>query len=347
MADNKMEYVRLGNSGLKISKIILGTMGYGSKQWQDWVLDEEDSLPLIEHAYKQGINTWDTADVYSHGRSEEIVGKALKKYNIPRNRVVILTKCFFGVDDEGKFPPIAASATNDGPFVNRTGLSRKHIFDAVDASVERLGTYIDVLQIHRLDRDTPREEIMKALNDVVESGKVRYIGASSMAAWEFQSLQNIAERNGWHKFICMQNFHNLLFREEEREMIPYCQDAGVGIIPWSPIARGALARPWGSRETVRENTDGVIKMFVRSRESEADKAIIDRVEEIANKKGVSMAQIAIAWSLTHPGENPILGLHSVKRIDEAVAAIKVQLSPEEIKYLEEPYVPKAVTALER
>ncbi|KAJ5781396.1 uncharacterized protein N7518_009879 [Penicillium psychrosexuale] len=347
MTDNKMEYVRLGNSGLKISKIILGTMGYGSKQWQDWVLNEEDSLPLIEHAYKQGINTWDTADVYSHGKSEEIVGKALKKYNIPRNRVVILTKCFFGVDDEGKFPPIAASAKNDGPFVNRTGLSRKHIFDAVDASVERLGTYIDVLQIHRLDRDTPREEIMKALNDVVESGKVRYIGASSMAAWEFQSLQNIAERNGWYKFISMQNFHNLLFREEEREMIPYCRDSGVGIIPWSPIARGALARSWGSRSTVRENTDGALKMFVRSRESEADKAIIDRVEELAKKKGVSMAQIAIAWSLTHPGENPILGLHSVERIDEAVAAIKVRLSPEEIKYLEEPYVPKAVSALER
>ncbi|KAI2730637.1 hypothetical protein DTO027I6_393 [Penicillium roqueforti] len=347
MADNKMEYVRLGTSGLKISKIILGTMGYGSKQWQDWVLNEDDSLPLIEHAYKQGINTWDTADIYSHGKSEEIVGKALKKYNIPRNRVVILTKCFFGVDDEGKFPPIAASGKNDGPFVNRTGLSRKHIFDAVDASVERLGTYIDVLQIHRLDRDTPREEIMKALNDVVESGKVRYIGASSMAAWEFQSLQNIAERNGWHKFISMQNFHNLLFREEEREMIPYCRDSGVGIIPWSPIARGALARPWGSRSTVRENTDGALKMVVRSRESEADKAIIDRVEELAKKKGVSMAQIAIAWSLTHPSENPILGLHSVERIDEAVAAIKVRLSPEEIKYLEEPYVPKAVSALER
>ena len=168
-----------------------------------------------------------------------------------------------------------------------------------------------------------------------------------MAAWEFQSLQNIAERNGWHKFISMQNFHNLLFREEEREMIPYCRDSGVGIIPWSPIARGALARPWGSRSTVRENTDGALKMFVRSRESEADKAIIDRVEELAKKKGVSMAQIAIAWSLTHPGENPILGLHSVERIDEAVAAIKVRLSPEEIKYLEEPYVPKAVSALER
>lgn len=190
----------LGNSGLKVSKIILGTMGYGSSQWQDWVLDEEDSLPLIEHAYKQGINTWDTvsdergyivshsfihanfykADTYSNGLSEVVVGKALKKYNIPRNRVVILTKCFFGVDDEGNQPSIAAMARNDGPLVNRAGLSRKHILDAVDASVERLGTYIDVLQIHRLDRETPREEIMRALNDVVDSGKVRYIGASSV-----------------------------------------------------------------------------------------------------------------------------------------------------------------------
>ncbi|KAJ6089804.1 hypothetical protein N7467_005020 [Penicillium canescens] len=347
MAETKMEYVRLGDSGLKISKIILGTMGYGSKDWQDWVLDEEDSLPLIEHAYKRGINTWDTADVYSHGKSEEVVGKALKKYNIPRNRVVIMTKCFFGVDDEGKYPPISASGRNDNDFVNRVGLSRKHIFDAVDASVARLGTYIDVLQIHRLDRETPREEIMKALNDVVESGKVRYIGASSMAAWEFQSLQNIAINKGYHKFISMQNYHNLLAREEEREMIPYCQDAGVGIIPWSPIARGALARPYNSRGTVRENTDGALKMFVRNRESEADEVIIGRVEELAKKKGLSMAQVALAWSLSHKGENPIVGLSSVKRIDEAVDSIRVKLTEEEILYLEEPYVPKTVSALER
>ncbi|OJZ87519.1 hypothetical protein ASPFODRAFT_32192 [Aspergillus luchuensis CBS 106.47] len=350
-----MEYVRLGNSGLKISKIILGAMSYGAKQWQDWVLDEEEALPLIEHAYKRGINTWDTADVYSHGRSEEIIGKALKKFSIPRNRVVILTKCYFGVDDQGNFPPISSSGVNDGAFVNRVGLSRKHIFDAVDASVERLGTYIDVLQIHRLDRDTPREEIMRALNDVVESGKVRYIGASTrhmltpikMAAWEFQTLQNIAARNGWHQFISMQNYHNLIAREEEREMIPYCRDTGVGLIPWSPMARGVLTRPWGSRSTVREATDGALKFLIRSRETESDKAIVDRVEEIAKKKGVSMAQVAIAWSLSHPNENPILGLNSKERIDEAVAGTKVKLTDEEIKYLEEPYIPKAITALER
>jgi len=289
----------------------------------------------------------DQADVYSHGQSEEILGKALKKFQIPRNRVVILTKCFFGVDDEGKMPPISASGTNDGQFVNRVGLSRKHIFDAVDASVERLGTYIDVLQIHRLDRNTPREEIMKALNDVVDSGKVRYIGASTMAAWEFQTLQNIAERNGWHKFISMQNYHNLIAREEEREMIPYCVDSGVGLIPWSPMARGVLARPWGSRSTTREATDGALKMLIRSRETETDKAIVDRVEEIAKKKGVSMAQVAIAWSLQNPNENPILGLNSKERIDEAIGAIKVKLTPEEARYLEEPYLPKTLSALER
>jgi aryl-alcohol dehydrogenase-like predicted oxidoreductase len=181
MSSEKMEYTQLGKSGLKISKVILGAMSYGSSDWQEWVLNEEEALPLLKHALDVGINTWDTADVYSHGRSEEIIGKALKQYKIPRNRVVILSTCYFGVADDGSNPPIAAVSKNDGDFVNRMGLSRKHIFDAVDASVERLGTYIDVLQIHRLDRSTPREEIMRALNDVVESGKVRYIGASSVS----------------------------------------------------------------------------------------------------------------------------------------------------------------------
>ncbi|KAL1959332.1 hypothetical protein VTO42DRAFT_2519 [Malbranchea cinnamomea] len=348
--DNQMEYVRLGKSGLKISKILLGMMSYGTSKWQDWVLDEDQALPLIEHAYKRGINTWDTADVYSHGFSERIIGKALKKYNIPRSNVVILTKCYFGVDDSPSSaqPPIVAVSTNDGStWVNRVGLSRKHILDAVDASVARLGTYIDVLQIHRLDRNVPREEIMKALNDVVESGKVRYIGASSMAAWEFQTLQNIAARNGWHQFISMQGFYNLLNREEEREMIPYCLDTGVGLIPWSPLARGALARPWKSRSTVRENTDSALKAIVRGRETEADKAIVDRVEEVAKRKGVSMAQVAIAWCLSKESVNPILGLNSKERIDEAVASLKVKLTKDEIEYLEEPYLPKAINPMER
>ncbi|KAI9375283.1 NADP-dependent oxidoreductase domain-containing protein [Aspergillus egyptiacus] len=346
-SENQMEYVALGKSGLKISKVILGTMSYGTSQWQDWVLDEDKALPLIEHAYKRGINTWDTADIYSHGRSEEIVGKALQKYNIPRHRVVIMTKCFYGIDDQGNLPPIAACATNQGEMVNRVGLSRKHIFDAVDASIKRLGTYIDVLQIHRLDRETPREEIMKALNDVVESGKVRYIGASTMSAWEFQALNNLAASRGWHTFISMQNYHNLISREEEREMIPYCLDAGIGLIPWSPLARGVLARPWHSAPTLRESTDGALNVLIKNRETEADKEIVGRVEELAKKKGVSMAQVAIAWSLSHKNENPILGLSSKERIDEAVEAIKVKLSEEEIKYLEEPYVPKTLTWLEK
>ncbi|PQE16889.1 versiconal hemiacetal acetate reductase protein [Rutstroemia sp. NJR-2017a BBW] len=287
----KMEYTRLGKSGLKISKVILGAMSFGSSEWQDWVLNEDDALPLLKHAYDVGLNTWDTADVYSNGRSEEIVGKALKEYSIPRNKVVILT---------------------------------------------RLGTYIDVLQIHRLDRDTPREEIMKALNDVVESGKVRYIGASS----------NIADKHGWHKFVSMQNYYNLLYREEEREMIPYCRDTGVGLIPWSPIARGALARPFDDRSTTREKSDRMLNGIIRGKETEIDKTIIGRVEEIAKKKGVSMATIATAWCLSKNSVNPIIGLSSKERIDQTVESVKFassgKLTEEDIKYLEECYAPKVI-----
>jgi len=335
-----MEYVNLGKSGLKVSKVILGAMQYGDKRWQEWVLEEDEALPLLEHAYKVGINTWDTADVYSHGRSEEIIGKALKQYNIPRERVVILSKCYFGVTPEERSAPISRSSVNDGDMVNRVGLSRKHIFDAVDASVKRLGTYIDVLQIHRLDRSTPREEIMKALNDVIESGKVRYIGASSMAAWEFQTLQNIADRKGWHKFISMQNYYNLIYREEENEMIPYCNDTGVGLIPWSPVGRGALTRPWGSRDTKREQSDNYLKNLIRSKESEVDKAIVDRLEEVSKKLGHSMAQVAMAWCMSKQDVMPIVGLGTTERMDEAVEACKIKLSEEDMKYLEEPYQPK-------
>ncbi|MCJ1238112.1 hypothetical protein MMC14_006101 [Varicellaria rhodocarpa] len=357
--------MELGKSGLKISKIILGAMSYGSSEWNDWVLNEEESLPLLEHAYKVGLNTWDTADVYSNGRSEEIIGKAIQKYSIPRERLVILSKCFCGVEPGRQLPP-TAMMTNDGDMVNRVGLSRKHIFDAVEASVKRLGTYIDVLQIHRLDRETPREEIMKALNDVVEKGWVRYIGASSMACWEFASLQNVAKENGWHQFISMQNYYNLIYREEEREMLPYCRDTGVGIIPvsrrpittlkcmqangkltartkqWSPIARGALARPWSSRSTLREGTDNYLKALVRSNETETDHAIIDACEEVAKKRGVPMAAVATAWCLSKQGVNPIIGLGSKERIDQAVQAIKLKLTDDEIGKLEEGYAPKAV-----
>ena len=284
-----------------------------------------------------------------------------------------MTKCFFGVDGSGEQRSIAGFHKQDTPeWVNQGGLSRKHIFDAVDASVTRLGTYIDVLQIHRLDRSVPREEIMKALNDVVKSGKVRYIGASSvrlsiscfhliacylgrratdhtptiqMAAWEFQALQNVASRNGWHQFISMQNYYNLIGREEEREMIPYCLETGVGIIPWSPLARGMLARPWNSRSTIRETSDRTLTRFFRARETDIDKAIVDRVAEVAGKKGLSMAQVAMAWNLSKEGVNPILGLTSKERIDEAVATVGVKLTKEEIDYLEALYVPKEVVPL--
>jgi len=340
MADQKMQFVNLGKSGLKVSKVILGAMSFGSSKWQPWVLDEAESLPLLEHAYKSGINTWDTADIYSHGHSEKIIAKALKQYNIPRNKVVLLSKCYFGVVEEDPSLGIASVSTNDGEMVNQVGLSRKHIFDAVEKSVERLGTYIDVLQIHRLDRGTPREEIMKALNDVIERGWVRYIGASSMAAWEFQTLQNIADRNGWHKFISMQNYYNLIYREEEREMIPYCQDTGVGLIPWSPIARGALTRPWSDRSSKRAETDKFLEMLVHGREDAIDKKIIERVEEVAKKHNVSMACIATAWTIKK-GVCPIIGLSSKERIDETVKNSNFKLTDEDAKYLEEVYVPKA------
>lgn len=339
MAEKKVEYVNLGKSGLKVSKVIYGAMSLGSSQWQDWVLNEAESLPLLEYAYKRGINTWDTADIYSHGASERIVGKALKQYNIPRSKVVILSKCYFGVDESQPGLPFSSCIVNDGDMVNQVGLSRKHIFDAVENSVKRLGTYIDVLQIHRLDHGTPREEIMKALNDVIEKGWVRYIGASSMAAWEFQTLQNIADKNGWHKFISMQNYYNLIYREEEREMIPYCQDTGVGLIPWSPIARGALTRPWGDRSSNRAQTDNALTAMVYSRENKIDEAIVGRVEEIAKKRGVSMACIATAWCVKK-GVVPIVGLSSKERIDEAIENVQYKLSDEDASYLEEAYVPK-------
>ncbi|WFD45261.1 hypothetical protein MPSI1_003943 [Malassezia psittaci] len=335
-----MEYVNLGDSGLKVSRIIMGCMTFGSRKWMPWLLEEEEALPIIEYAYNAGINTWDTADVYSNGKSEEIIGKALKKYNIPRSRVVIMTKLFAPVNDEGE--EAITQAENDGPLVNQMGLSRKHIMDAVAASVKRLGTYIDVLQIHRLDRETPKEEIMHALNDVIESGDVRYIGASSMAAWEFQQLQNIAEKHGWFKFISMQNLYNLLYREEEREMIPYCQATGVGLVPWFAVAAGILTRSWDDKSTDRAKTDPFLKMILSEDTAETDSEIVGRVGDLSKKKGVPMAQIALAWSLSHKGVNPILGLSKPERIDEAVAALKVKLTEEEIKYLEEPYKPKTV-----
>ncbi|CRG91137.1 Putative aryl-alcohol dehydrogenase C977,14c [Talaromyces islandicus] len=333
-------YQYLGKSGLKVSRVILGAMSFGTPEWQGWVLNEEESLPLLEHAFNAGIRTWDTADLYSHGQSEQIIGKAIKKFNLPREKLVILTKIFFGVTPDTPSNQPGTTIANDGELLNQTGLSRKHILDAVDQSVARLGTYIDVLQIHRLDRSVPFEETMRALNDVVVSGKALYLGASSMAAWEFQQLQNIAERNGWHKFISMQNYHNLIYREEEHEMIPYCNNTGIGLIPWSPVARGALARPWATRNTLREEKDAGLQLLVRGRDDQVNEEIVSRVEEVAKKLGKTMAQVAIAWTLSK-NMCPIVGLNKKERIDEAVEATKFQLSEEDINYLEEPYLPKA------
>ncbi|OQD74699.1 hypothetical protein PENANT_c173G08555 [Penicillium antarcticum] len=316
MSSNGMEYIRLGKSGLKVSKIVLGCMTYGDPNWQPWIMDEATALPLIKHAYDRGINTWDVADTYSNGRSEEILGTALKKFNIPRSKIVIMTKCFHGVDESRGPLDAAGFGINDG-------------------------TYIDVLQIHRLDRNTDMEEIMRALNDVIETGKVRYIGASSMAAWEFQMLQNIAEKHGWHKFISMQGFYNLLYREEEREMFPYCATTGVGLLPWSPLAAGVLAHAWTDRSDKREQQDVFLRALFRSSEDRSAEEIVHRVSVLAHEKGISMAQVATAWVLSKESTAPILGLDSVDRIDQAVEAIKVKLTAEEVAFLEEPYLPKS------
>ncbi|KAH8766498.1 putative oxidoreductase [Hyaloscypha sp. PMI_1271] len=342
-----MEYVQLGKSGLKVSKVILGAMSFGDPSaTMGWTIPEAQALPVLKRAYDLGINTWDTANVYSNGQSERIIGKALREYKIPRERVVILSKIFSGMpEDLDKLTDaerFTKMSVNDGDMVNQVGLSRKNVFAAVDASIARLGTYMDVLQIHRLDRETPREEIMKALNDVVESGKARYIGACSMHAWEFQTLQNIAKENGWHQFISMQDYYSLLFRENEREMIPYCRDAGVGVIPYSPLARGLLTRPYSTEPTTRQKND-VFADFLLGKTTSADIEIIGRVEELAKRKGVSMATIGLAWC-TARGVIPIAGLGSIDRVNETVEGFKAAkaglLGEEDIDFLEEKYVAK-------
>ncbi|KAK7423500.1 CSG1/SUR1-like protein [Neonectria punicea] len=337
--ETKVIFEVVGKSGLRVSQIILGCMSFGDKNWQPWLLDKDEALPILKYAFERGINTWDVADTYSNGRSEEIAGAAIREHKIPRSKLVIMSKCFQFVDEErGPVDP-AVLTSNDGPRVNRVGLSRKHILDAVGRSVERLGTYIDVLQIHRMDREVAPEEIMKALNDVIESGKVRYIGGSSMAVWEFQMLQNVARKNGWHEFISMQGMYNLLYREEEREMNPYCNFAGVGLFPWSPVAAGVLAHPWTDRTGDREQNDPFLKMLFRSVEHGPDKAIVERVAKIAKSHGTWMAQVAQAW-LMSKGCTPVCGLETQERIDQAVGALDVQLTEDDVQHLEELYVPK-------
>jgi aryl-alcohol dehydrogenase (NADP+) len=322
-----VNYVNLGRSGLKVSRLCLGMMTYGSSQWRKWVLDEEQARPFVQRALELGINFFDTADAYSIGRSEEILGQAIRDFG-RREEVIIATKVFFPM--------------GDGP--NQRGLSRLHILQAIDASLRRLGTdYVDLYQIHRWDPETPMEETLEALHDVVKSGKARYIGASSMYAWQFARALCLADRHGWTRFISMQNHYNLVYREEEREMLPLCRAEGVGVIPWSPLARGFLAgnrakEEWGN--TVRAKTDDFAHSMYYQ---ESDFQIVDRVVELAGKLGHSPAQVALAWLLHQPGISaPIVGASKMQHLADMAAALDIRLSESDLRYLEELYRPHPV-----
>ncbi len=322
-----MKYVTLGSTGLKVSRICLGTMTYGSKKWREWVLEEEESRPFIRRALELGINFFDTADMYSLGVSEEIVGRALKDF-ASRDRVVIATKVFNPMGDDP----------------NQRGLSRKHILHAIDDSLRRLQTdYVDLYQIHRFDYETPIEETLEALDDVVKSGKALYIGASSMFAWQFAKMLYKAGERGLTRFVAMQNHYNLVYREEEREMLPLCREEGIAVIPWSPLARGFLAgnrRPEDRGETVRSKTDDFAHRLYYQ---ESDFAVVERVSGIARRRGVSNAQIALAWLLQQPGVTaPIVGASKMRHLEDAVAALDLKLDGAEIKALEDPYQPHGV-----
>ena len=324
-----MEYIRLGNSGLKVSRICLGCMSYGEvhSDFHAWVLDEEHSRPHIQRALELGINFFDTANVYSYGSSEEILGRAIRDF-AKREEVVIATKVW---------APMVKTDPNSG------GLSRKAIMREIDASLKRLGMdYVDLYQIHRWDYTSPIEETLEALHDVVKAGKARYIGASSMFAWQFEKSLQLAERHGWTRFVSMQNHYNLINREEEREMLPLCVAQNIGVIPWSPLARGLLARPWKSESTLRDKTDKFQKVLYESTEA-ADKQVVDRTAELAQKLAVPQAQVALAWLLTKPNVNsPIIGATKSQHLEDAVASLSIKLSDEDIRYLEEPYIPHPV-----
>ncbi len=322
-----MDYVNLGSTGLKVSRICLGTMTYGSKKWREWVLEEEESRPFIRRALEAGINFFDTADMYSLGASEEILGRALRDFGPGRDRVVIATKVF--------------NAMGDDP--NQRGLSRKHIRHALEDSLRRLGTdYVDLYQIHRFDPLTPVEETMEALNDLVRAGKVLHIGASSMFAWQFAKMMGTAGRRGWTPFVTMQNHYNLLYREEEREMFPLCADLSVGIIPWSPLARGMLARELKSA-TVRAKTDQYAQNIYGAELSEPDRAVHAAVQRVAAARGVPAAQVALAWVCQRPGVvAPIVGASKLNHIEDALAALTLNLSSDEMKALEAHYVPHPI-----
>jgi aryl-alcohol dehydrogenase-like predicted oxidoreductase len=326
-----MDFLPLGNSGLKVSRLCLGCMSYGSSQARPWILDEEAALPFYRQAIDVGINFFDTADLYSQGKSEEITGRALKKLGVRREQVVIATKLFY---------PTGTSA-------NEQGTSKKHIRHAIGASLQRLGVdHVDLYQIHRYDRSTPMEETLAGLTDLIRQGKVLYIGASSMYAWEFAKFLSVARANGFARFVSMQNHYNLIYREEEREMIPFCQEENIGVIPWSPLARGFLAgnRPRSEEgETTRGKTDASARRLYYQ---ESDYRVVDRVTDLAKKSGINNAQIALAWMLHKPAiTSPIIGATKPHHLEEAVKALDVHLSDDEIKYLEEPYQPHAVLGM--
>jgi aryl-alcohol dehydrogenase (NADP+) len=322
-----VEYVNLGKSGLKVSRICLGTMTYGSSQWRDWVLDEDESRPFFKRALELGINFFDTADMYSDGISEEITGRALKDF-ARRDEVVIATKVY--------------NPTSEDP--NHRGLSRLHIMRAIENSLRRLGTdYVDLYQIHRWDYDTPIEETLATLHDLIKSGKVRYIGASSMYAWQFAKALCLSDNHGWTRFISMQNHYNLAYREEEREMMPLCCSEGIGVIPWSPLARGLL--------TGNRSIDGIFKTTRAESDDyghnlyfhETDFKIAERVNNTAKKFNTTPAKIALSWLLKKPGITaPIIGASKIEHLDDAVGALNIQLSKEDIEYLEELYLPHPI-----
>jgi aryl-alcohol dehydrogenase (NADP+) len=324
-----MEYTRLGSAGLKVSRICLGAMTYGTPKWRTWVLDEEASRPFVKRAIEQGINFFDTADMYSDGVSEEVLGRALKDFTA-RDQVVIATKAFH------------PARSSPGP--NDRGLSRKHLFDAIDGSLRRLGVdYVDLYQIHRFDFSTPIEETLCALHDIVRAGKARYIGASSMSAWQFAKMLYTSDRHGWTRFVAMQNHYNLVYREEEREMLPLCREEGIGVIPWSPLARGFLAgnrRKGDFGDTSRAKTDEFAHQLYFA---DSDFTVADRVVELAARHGVKPTMIALAWVLAQPEVTaPIVGVSKLAHLDDAVAALNVRLSSDDLAFVEHAYQPHGV-----
>ncbi|MDX9953404.1 MAG: aldo/keto reductase [Anaerolineae bacterium] len=323
-----MEYTRLGSTGLQVSRVCLGCMGFGdAERWlHKWVLDEEHSRPIIQKALELGINFFDTANVYSIGASEEILGRALKDF-ARRDEVIIATKV------HGRMRP--------GP--NGAGLSRKAILHEIDASLKRFGTdYVDLYQIHRWDYETPIEETMEALNDVVRAGKARYIGASAMFAWQFQKALYTAEKHGWTRFVSMQDHLNLIYREEEREMLPLCRAEGIGVIPYSPLASGRLTRDWTAESSLRAETDQIARSKYGATE-DTDRQVIERVAELAQQHGVPRVHVALAWLLQKPPvAAPIIGATKLSHLEDAVGALDLHLTPEEITALEAPYVPHGI-----